>query len=212
VDRLEATGDGLVSSTRLRGRYAVRLCVLNHTSGPQDAARVIDWFAHTPVPPEALGAASPQPLQRSPSIEAGWLSSGPLTTDVLARLPLFADLEPELLRQILGWARERRMAPATTVTERWEGDRDFYVILEGHATVDRGDGSRPEMGPGDFFGELAAIDWGAGFGYPRLATVTAATSLRLLVLDSAHLQQLMRDSAGVAQRVGVAVDERLPGL
>jgi glutamate/tyrosine decarboxylase-like PLP-dependent enzyme len=31
VARLEATGDAFVSSTRLHGAYAIRLCVLNHT-------------------------------------------------------------------------------------------------------------------------------------------------------------------------------------
>ena len=39
------------------------------------------------------------------------------------------------------------------------------------------------LGPGDFFGELAAIDWGAGFGRTRTATVVATQATRLLVLD-----------------------------
>jgi glutamate/tyrosine decarboxylase-like PLP-dependent enzyme len=42
----EATGEGLVSSTRLRGCYTARLCCLNHTSRPEDVGRVVDFFAH----------------------------------------------------------------------------------------------------------------------------------------------------------------------
>jgi len=49
VARFEASGRGLVSSTRLDGRYAIRLCVMNHTSGPADVTETLDWFASAPV-------------------------------------------------------------------------------------------------------------------------------------------------------------------
>jgi aromatic-L-amino-acid/L-tryptophan decarboxylase len=39
------------------------------------------------------------------------------------------------------------------------------------------------LGTGEFFGEVAAVDWGAGFGRTRTATVTATEATRLLVLD-----------------------------
>src|SRR5204863_2218407 len=45
VARYQAGGDGLVSSTRLRDRYAIRMCVMNHTSGERDVEQVLDWFA-----------------------------------------------------------------------------------------------------------------------------------------------------------------------
>jgi hypothetical protein len=35
------------------------------------------------------------------------------------------------------------------------------------------------MRVGEFFGELAALDWGAGYGYTRLATVIATSAARL---------------------------------
>jgi hypothetical protein len=41
----EATGDGLLSSTRLGERYAVRLCALNHATSAADVERVLDFFA-----------------------------------------------------------------------------------------------------------------------------------------------------------------------
>jgi aromatic-L-amino-acid/L-tryptophan decarboxylase len=49
VAAYNATGDGLVSSTCLRGRYAVRLCVLNHTTTAADVDGVLDFFGTTPV-------------------------------------------------------------------------------------------------------------------------------------------------------------------
>ena len=39
------------------------------------------------------------------------------------------------------------------------------------------------LGAGEFFGELAAIEWGAGFARTRTATVTATEPTRLLILD-----------------------------
>ena len=43
---LEASRNGLVSSTRLRGRFTVRMCCLNHSSTAQDVERMIEHFAH----------------------------------------------------------------------------------------------------------------------------------------------------------------------
>lgn len=42
--RLAESGEGMVSSTRVGGRYALRMCVLNHRSGPQDVERVLHWL------------------------------------------------------------------------------------------------------------------------------------------------------------------------
>ena len=59
AERLAASGQGLVSSTRLRGRFALRMCVLNHTSRTQDVERVLDWFEQAPLPPADGQAADP---------------------------------------------------------------------------------------------------------------------------------------------------------
>lgn len=47
VKRLGSSGAGLISSTRLGGRYAMRICVLNHRSRESDVDRVIDRLADT---------------------------------------------------------------------------------------------------------------------------------------------------------------------
>jgi aromatic-L-amino-acid decarboxylase len=51
VRGLEASGLGMVSSTRLRGRFAIRLCVLNHTTAAADVERVLDWLETAEVAP-----------------------------------------------------------------------------------------------------------------------------------------------------------------
>jgi glutamate/tyrosine decarboxylase-like PLP-dependent enzyme len=40
----KASGVGLISSTRANGRYALRLCILNHRTARSDVDRVIDWL------------------------------------------------------------------------------------------------------------------------------------------------------------------------
>lgn len=44
VRGLAESGIGLISSTRLRGRYALRLCVLNHRTRASDVERVVEWL------------------------------------------------------------------------------------------------------------------------------------------------------------------------
>jgi glutamate/tyrosine decarboxylase-like PLP-dependent enzyme len=39
-----ASGIGLISSTRAKGRYALRLCILNHRTMRSDVDCVIDWL------------------------------------------------------------------------------------------------------------------------------------------------------------------------
>ena len=48
--RLAASGEGMISSTRLDGRYALRLCVLNHRSRAVDVERILEWLEAAPLP------------------------------------------------------------------------------------------------------------------------------------------------------------------
>jgi CRP-like cAMP-binding protein len=58
-------------------------------------------------------------------------------------------------------------------------------------------------------GEIAALDWGAGYGYARSATVVATVDSRLLALSPAHFQALVRSAPLFSQRVKAAASERL---
>jgi CRP/FNR family transcriptional regulator, cyclic AMP receptor protein len=92
--------------------------------------------------------------------------------DVLARVPLFADLGEDDLRRIASVFKERRFADGETVIQRGSGAAAFYVIDSGEANVFV-EGSRTRvLNAGDYFGEMALIDAGT-----RTATVIAATEL-----------------------------------
>jgi len=47
--RLAESGEGFVSSTRVDGRYALRICVLGHRSRAEDVERVLAWLESAPV-------------------------------------------------------------------------------------------------------------------------------------------------------------------
>jgi CRP-like cAMP-binding protein len=64
----------------------------------------------------------------------------------------------------------------------------LFVVLSGKGKVTRGRRKVGEVLPGDFFGELSALDGG-----PRTATVTAETPMRVLRLFRHTLMDLLRD-------------------
>jgi aromatic-L-amino-acid/L-tryptophan decarboxylase len=49
VKRLAESGEGLISSTRLKGRYALRFCILSHHTREADVDRLVEFFAKSPV-------------------------------------------------------------------------------------------------------------------------------------------------------------------
>jgi CRP-like cAMP-binding protein len=130
----------------------------------------------------------------------------------LRQLPLFRSLSEAELDRIAGLAGERAVNAGEVIIEQWDATREFYVVLEGTAVVRTTERHLDDIGAGDFFGEIAALDWGASFGYPRLATVTATSPMRLLVLTSADLLLVMNEMPQISAQVGRAVRDRLPGL
>ena len=210
VGQFEQGGVGLVSSTTLEGRYSIRLCVLNHTTGEDDIARTVAWFAGAAVPslrdPSAALALSV--TDREPTVAESWGSPAAFDVDEVAALALFADLPREQLALVAASSSELRVPAGDTVVERWEGGRDFYVIVEGDAEVSLEQPVR-HLSKGDFFGEVAALDWGSGFGYVRTATVVAASELRLLVLSPSRLAALIRACPPLGGRLRRVAAERM---
>ncbi len=93
-----------------------------------------------------------------------------------------------------------------------ETSREFFVVLSGSVDVAIDGEVRARLGPGEFFGEIAALDWGAEYGYARLATVFAAEPTRLLVMPGSTLNRLVRASSVVSETTNAAIRARLPGL
>src|SRR4051794_30379877 len=209
VKGFEASGCGLVSSTKLHGRYAIRLCVMNHTSGPADVEAALSWFAGAAEPQRRTTVHPDAYEDATADLKGGWGVAGAFDAETVRRLPLFSGLDAAALEVVLKSARERLAEPGEAVVTRWQGTQHFYAIVSGEAEVRRDQEVLRELGPGDYFGELAALDWGAGFGYVRTASVVAKSPLRLLVLPASALDELLRHAPDLDRRLRAAARERL---
>jgi aromatic-L-amino-acid/L-tryptophan decarboxylase len=204
-----ASGHGLVSSTRLRGRYAIRLCVLNHTTSADDVASTLAWFAAAPVPAAAAPAAPTHRRARDPDVAAVW-SRPPVGAEAIDGIALFETLDHDQRARLSRVAWSVVVDAGETVVRRFDAAREFYVVIDGELEV-IGEGERRlrTLGAGDFFGELAALDWGAGYGYPRLATVRATTPARLLALPAEAFNEVLLAAPQVERRIRETANERL---
>lgn len=206
VANLAGSGEAMISSTRLLGRYCLRVCILNHTTTTTDVDHVLNWLETAPT-----GLSRP-PMADNPKaadITAGWPFPDSATVQDLRVLPLLDGVADQWLRWVATVGRRRHLAAGDQVVRQWELDRDFYLLVEGTADAVVEDRHLATMYAGDFFGELAALDWGAGYSYPRLATVTAKTDLQLLVLTDAQLRELMAAAPAVDARIRSAAATRL---
>jgi hypothetical protein len=207
VGAVERSGDVYVSSTRLFGRQAIRLCILNPTTTAEHVHKALDIIERTPL--EELALEAPPTPQRHPDVQSGWLTRPSTTADELRWVPLFAAMDPADVASLVDRAAERRLQAGDLLIEQWDTTRDIYVILDGTCSVRDGGRQIGVVGPGDFTGELAAIDWGAGYGTVRAAEVEATTACRLLVLTPALLREVLSRSTAARQLVESTARERL---
>jgi CRP-like cAMP-binding protein len=93
-------------------------------------------------------------------------------SEVLQRVPLFADLDEGELAQVASVFKERRFEAGETIIQQGSGAAAFFVIASGEARVLVDGEERRTLGSGDHFGEMALIDAGT-----RTATVVASGPL-----------------------------------
>ena len=206
ADALARGGTALVSTTRLAGRHAIRLCVLNPTSSEEHIRRVIEYFAQAPAPPAGrLGTGRPADSR------AGVMEDhdGTRGADVLPAMPLLAGAPDSVIQAVRDRGTRVDVAAGQEVIRRWDADRFFYIALSGRYEVLIDDQLIRTLGPGEHFGELAAHDWGGGYGYTRLATVRCAEPGQLLRLSSADFQWLVATQPGVRAELAKLLAERL---
>ena len=127
-------------------------------------------------------------------------------------LELFATLGPDQLALVQSTATEIEVDAGEVVLGRSQTSRDMYVVLSGSVRVEGADATLGRLVPGQFFGELAALDWGASFGRLRSADVIAEEPTRLLRMDWHLTDQLMKDAPGFAEVIEQVARERLGTL
>ena len=133
----------------------------------------------------------------------------------LRDVPLFATVPEPYFGEIAARIRIRHYAPGEAIFHQHDVGEGLYLVARGSVRIflrseDGQELTIARFEPGEFFGELAALDWGAGYGYTRLATVVATSPARLVVVPPDVFNRLVREVPDFERRIGEAVRERLP--
>ena len=122
----------------------------------------------------------------------------------LSQVPLFAHFGKRELERLGQLADQVEVGLDQVLAQQGHIGHEFFIVLDGRLTVL--DGHRPiaQMGPGDFFGEIALLD-----GRPRTATVRADGIAQVLVVGHREFHALMDEFPSVRTAVLAAVAERL---
>ena len=122
----------------------------------------------------------------------------------MARVPLFCRLSKGDLVRIAQLADEVDLPAGKRLTKEGSRGREFFVLLEGSADVERNGQRIATMRGGDFFGEIALVT-----DVPRTATVTTISPVRALVITDRAFRELLRDSPAIQGKVLEAIASRL---
>jgi CRP/FNR family transcriptional regulator, cyclic AMP receptor protein len=124
--------------------------------------------------------------------------------DLIKRVPLFGSVSKAELEQIASIADEIDLPEGKELIVEGDTGREFFVLVQGTADVERGGKKVASIGPGDFFGEIALIA-----KTPRNATVRTTSPARALVITDRAFRRLLEDSPAIAVGVLGVLAERL---
>jgi CRP-like cAMP-binding protein len=113
---------------------------------------------------------------------------GYTAVDWLQSVHPFRACTRDQLRQVERLAEHIQVAKGEVLTREGRIGREFFLIMSGMVSVTRQGRRINTLGPGDFFGELAAMNPG-----PRNATVTALSDLDVLIIgprEFAHMAEI----------------------
>jgi len=128
-----------------------------------------------------------------------------VTWGMVARVPLFADLNASDIADILRLLRAQMVEAGRVVVRRGEPATCMYFIAAGAVEVELPK-QRVRLGVGQFFGEIALLRRSN-----RSATVTAVTRTNLLALDAHDFHALMERAPGMAEHINEVARSRLGG-
>jgi voltage-gated potassium channel len=116
------------------------------------------------------------------------------TPDRLRTIPLFAELDDNTLLAIADIASEVEVPAGQVMIRPYDPGLGMFVVEEGRVVVELSHGREVELGPGEFFGELALlIPEGV-----RAARVRAETDVRCLAIGRDDFAGLLDTEPSIA--------------
>lgn len=117
--------------------------------------------------------------------------------------PLFAGLSRKECHALAPRTDEVELAEGRVIVREGEWPYEFFTIEEGTVEVRRGDQLLAELGPGDFFGEMALVA-----DTRRNASVVATSPVTVIVMTGQAFRQTAREMPEVANKIRAAIEER----
>jgi CRP-like cAMP-binding protein len=124
--------------------------------------------------------------------------------ELLKSVPLFAGCSKTELRRLAATADEIDVRDGYVLMREGRPGREFFVLIEGSVQVTRGEKKLSELGPGDWFGEIALLT-----KIPRTASVVATSAVRALVVTDRAFRQLVETMPSIAIKVLASLGDRL---
>lgn len=121
----------------------------------------------------------------------------------LREVHFFSGLSRRDLAMVAQNLDEIEVPPGRVLAREGEVGQEFFVIVDGTAEVLR-DGARiAQLGPGEFFGEMALLA-----EERRVATVKSLSAVRVLVMTSQSFREINRSCPQVHAAVSEAIGAR----
>jgi CRP-like cAMP-binding protein len=118
------------------------------------------------------------------------------TAAVLGGVSLFHGFSKRHLQKLAKSTDELSYVPGQRIVEEGNLGEALFVVLEGQAKVLRGRRTVAAVVPGDFFGELSALDGG-----PRTATIVAQTPVRVLRVFRRTLVSMIEEEPSLSLKL-----------
>jgi voltage-gated potassium channel len=125
-----------------------------------------------------------------------------VTWGMIARVPLFAELDAAEIADIMKLLRAQLVEEGEVIVREGDHAHSMYFIAAGSVDVHL-DNKKMRLETGQFFGEVAVLK-----KERRSATAVALTRTNLLVLAAQDLHALMKRDKRIAERIKDMVEKR----
>ena len=116
--------------------------------------------------------------------------------NALKAVPLIASMSDRDLKAVLAGCREEVYSDGQAIVREGTPGGPFFLIVEGQAKLLIDGKPRKNLGPGDYFGEMAMIDKG-----PRSGTIVAKGNVKALAIASWDFLALCEQDFKIAHKV-----------
>lgn len=135
----------------------------------------------------------PAPKERNAVVDVKHLDS----------VPLFAGLNKHQRQELARRVDEIDVDAGKRLVSEGKFGYEFFVIEDGTAEVVRGEEHVADLGPGDFFGEMALLG-----DTERSATVIASSPMTAMVMTDTDFRHLARELPDIAEHIRAACRQR----